>query len=107
MLVLHGACARGVRDVQKTKTLTAVAIASAGDVACQVLEQRARNERDEEHPQRQGINLARTARMAIFTSAVTPPVHFWYAFLTRRFPTSPLLRMVADQVRCVRAQRHV
>jgi protein Mpv17 len=41
---------------------------------------------------------ARTGRMAVWTAALTPGVHLWYNWLMRRFPHSPLRRMVADQL---------
>lgn len=105
-----------------TKSLTAAAIAAAGDVLCQKLAppdqatvtrslKRARsadveapNCGDEVHPRPPAPGLwrwdaARTARMGGYALAVTPAVHYWYAGLARTFPSSPLKRMLSDQVR--------
>jgi protein Mpv17 len=70
-----------------TKTATAVAIACAGDVACQRIVQ-GKGE----------LDPARTIRIGVFSAGITPAVSKWYLLLARHFPNSPLKRVVADQL---------
>ena len=75
-----------------TKTVTASAIAAAGDVACQVL--------TAEKPREfsaSALDKHRTFRMVVFTCGMTPLVHHWYLRLSGWFPNA-FHRMLCDQV---------
>lgn len=82
-----------------TKTVTATAIACAGDVACQAAQSRAPAHAHGAgpEPQLQSWDSDRTKRFAVFTAFMTPLVHHWYLFLGRRF-AHPLARVAADQL---------
>lgn len=43
-------------------------------------------------------DVKRTARMGLYSLAVTPAVHYWYGWLQRTFPVSPMKRMLSDQL---------
>lgn len=84
-----------VRRPVLTKTVTAVIITAAGDAACQALERREAVRRGDRPPR---YDIPRTVRMGTWALLMTPAVHLWYASLMTRFPTSPLKRMLADQL---------
>ena len=79
------------------QSVTAAVIAGAGDVVCQA---RAAEPSPRSRAPRagRGWDAARTARMAAWALAVTPVVSKWFSWLGRAFPTSPLQRMLADQL---------
>lgn len=85
----------------KTKVVSAVTIGAAGDLTCQYLERRQRRKvvaaPGSNVSIEEAFDLKRTARFASWIALVTPIVHAWYGLLTRKFPLSPLYRMIADQ----------
>jgi protein Mpv17 len=118
-LLARAASAYGAALVARpvvTKSATAAVIAAAGDLTCQALLRAAAPPRsppplgavvvvaadtDEGEPPtapHSRWDAARTARMTLWALAVTPLVHKWFGWLGRAFPSSPLQRMLADQL---------
>lgn len=106
-----------------TKSVTAAVIAAVGDAACQYLQlkregQEESSSQDSAKRKRPAYlslggmltlplpslvsqwDATRTARMGLYALGITPGVHHWYNALNRAFPTSPMKRMLSDQV-CV------
>jgi len=72
-----------------TKAITAGLVSAGGDLGTQTLvEKHSLGDLD-------WSRLRRFGGLGLFVSA--PLLHYWYGFLSRAFPTSPMRRVLADQ----------
>jgi Mpv17 / PMP22 family len=74
--------------------LTGFVIASTGDVAAQVWEQR-----NHQHDRPVEIDAGRTVNLGLIRLAlISPFISFWYPFLSSRFSTSLWKKLACDQI---------